>query len=149
MKVIFEKSSMEHLVDYAKSWLGVPYIWGGEGRDGADCSGFVQEILRAAGRDPRGDQTADALFRYFVRNHEGDRLSRPKAGAVVFYGSDDKKTHCAFALNEDLIIEAAGGGRQTLTVDDAHRDKAFVRIRPYNYRLGEEYIVMPRYLFSV
>lgn len=147
MIVDISKSSMSHLVDYAKSWLGVPYIWGGEGRDGVDCSGYVQQILQAAGIDPKGDQTADALFRHFYFHHSRRLLSPPKAGALVFYGSRDKKSHVAFALNEDLVIESAGGGSKTLTQSDALRDRAFVRIRPFDYRTVEA-ILMPNYQFS-
>ncbi len=39
------------LVETAKSWLGVPYVWGGTSRKGVDCSGFVQAVFRAQGID--------------------------------------------------------------------------------------------------
>ena len=36
------------LVDEAETWLGVPYVWGGETREGADCSGFLKSIYATA-----------------------------------------------------------------------------------------------------
>ncbi len=38
-------------VAIAERFLGLPYVWGGAGPDGVDCSGLVQTALRAAGRD--------------------------------------------------------------------------------------------------
>lgn len=31
----------------AQAWLGTPYRWGGASRDGADCSGYLQRLVRA------------------------------------------------------------------------------------------------------
>ena len=36
-------------VDFALSKLGVPYLWGGTGKGGYDCSGLTMEAYRAAG----------------------------------------------------------------------------------------------------
>jgi cell wall-associated NlpC family hydrolase len=37
------------LLDAARSWLGVPYLWAGCSRRGVDCSCFVQNVLAAVG----------------------------------------------------------------------------------------------------
>jgi cell wall-associated NlpC family hydrolase len=38
------------LLDYAKTALGVPYVWGGTNmKSGVDCSGFVQAVYRKFG----------------------------------------------------------------------------------------------------
>ncbi|MCY0870364.1 MAG: NlpC/P60 family protein [Firmicutes bacterium] len=39
------------LLKYAESFMGVPYVWGGESPSGFDCSGFVQYIFRHFGVD--------------------------------------------------------------------------------------------------
>lgn len=36
------------LVNEARTWLGVPYVYGGTSRDGADCSGFLVQVYKAA-----------------------------------------------------------------------------------------------------
>lgn len=42
-------------VAVAERLLGTPYLWGGNSRDGIDCSGLVQAALLACGRPCPGD----------------------------------------------------------------------------------------------
>lgn len=42
-------SSGNMIVDAAKKYLGVPYVWGGHSRAGMDCSGFVTVVLKDVG----------------------------------------------------------------------------------------------------
>ena len=47
----------------ALSYLGTPYIWGGDDPSGFDCSGFVVECLKTAGfLSENEDYTADGLL---------------------------------------------------------------------------------------
>ncbi|MFB6890907.1 C40 family peptidase [Kitasatospora sp. NPDC056327] len=39
----------ESAIDYALAQLGKPYVWGGNGPSGYDCSGLVQQAYRRAG----------------------------------------------------------------------------------------------------
>ncbi|MFE4974692.1 C40 family peptidase [Kitasatospora sp. NPDC056651] len=41
--------SIESAIDYALAQLGKPYVWGGNGPSGYDCSGLVQQAYRRAG----------------------------------------------------------------------------------------------------
>jgi cell wall-associated NlpC family hydrolase len=131
------------LIDYAMQFVGTPYKWGGSTHDGIDCSGLVQEILMSVGLDPSGDQTAQGLYDYF-RKAVRNPVRGP--GALVFYGKGERQiTHIAFMIDEIRMIEAGGGGSQTLSRSDAERDNAFVRVRPYNRRKDIVDIVMIDY----
>ena len=100
--------------DYIMSWLGVPYIWGGQSRMGVDCSGLLQRLLDVKGLDPPGDQTAQGLFNHFQK--EGQAIYLPAFGALVFFGSKiDTIKHVGMCLNADYMLEAKGGGPSTLT----------------------------------
>jgi cell wall-associated NlpC family hydrolase len=37
------------LVDFAKQFLGTPYVWGGTSPSGFDCSGFTQYVMKQFG----------------------------------------------------------------------------------------------------
>jgi cell wall-associated NlpC family hydrolase len=136
---------MKTLVEYAKSFIGKPYLWAGEGPTGFDCSGLVQEILRSVGEDPSGDQTAQGLFNYFREN--GTILQRMKPCALIFYGKSSRQiTHVAFGIDNFRIVEAGGGGSSTVNVDVADKQGAMIRIRPHNHRTDMVAIFMPDYI---
>lgn len=42
----YQNFEPDSLVNYAKSFLGTPYKWGGSSKNGFDCSGFVSFIFR-------------------------------------------------------------------------------------------------------
>ena len=120
------------LRDYMLGFVGMPYRWGGDDPiNGYDCSGFAQEILAAFGKDPKGDQTAAGLYQHFIVN--GDIKKDVRLGYLVFYGRN-AVNHVAVGIGDGMIIEAAGGGRNTLSPKDAARDNAYVRVRPWNHR---------------
>lgn len=99
--------------DYLMSWLGTPYIWGGQSRLGVDCSGLVQLYLESIGLDPPGDQTAQALYDHFLdKSHEHRRF-----GAIAFFGKNERSVnHCGILVDPLTMIEARGGDSKTLTV---------------------------------
>lgn len=132
---------MKILTDYAMSFLGSPYIWGGDDPTGWDCSGLVQEILASVNMDPPGDQTASGLYAHFMRERH---TLKAKAGSLAFYGKT-KISHVAFMIDDWRVIEAGGGGSKTRTADDAAAQNAFVRIRPVYRRTDLVRILHPDY----
>jgi cell wall-associated NlpC family hydrolase len=136
---------MKTLTEYAKSFIGVPYNWGGETpMGGFDCSGLVQEILSSVGADPPGDQTAQKLFDYFM--HIAGSQCEFVPGALAFFGKhDDAITHVGFMVDEHRMIEAGGGGKDTTNEAKAIYYKAFVRIRPVLSRSDLQEVIMPKY----
>jgi len=135
---------MDVLLGYAMQFVGTPYKWGGKHPlEGYDCSGFVQEILASAGEDPRGDQSAQALYDHFEIKGYRDRWG---PGALCFFGeSVTRITHVSLMIDDKRMIEAAGGDRSTLTGDDAVYAQAMVRIRPIRSRADLVAVIMPQY----
>jgi len=135
---------MTHLVDYAKSFIGVKYKWGGENPlEGYDCSGLVQEILCTVGVDPRGDQSAQGLYDFFKIDGER-KVFGP--GALCFYGNKEAKIrHVSFMVDKYRVVEAGGGDSTTLTYEQAEDQSAFVRMRMFDHRRDFIEAIMPDY----
>jgi len=68
------------IVSYARSFLGrIPYVWGGTGPLGADCSGFVQMVYNKFGYKP--PRTSEAQGGWVTRT------KLPQAGGLAFFDS--------------------------------------------------------------
>nr|WP_175657866.1 DUF1353 domain-containing protein [Burkholderia vietnamiensis] len=127
--------------------LGKPYLWGAQGPDAYDCSGFVQWALSLLNLDPPGDQTADGLYRFFKRNRSTPvGNGQAELGDIVFFGTEDAVTHVGLAWGEGNMLEAGGGGRKTITVEIARQQHAKVRIRPISRRNDLVEILRPNAL---
>lgn len=119
------------LREYALSLIGKPYIWGGCGSEGFDCSGFVIECLQAFGVLPIGDWTSQGLLERLEKvGYKKVRKTEIKGLEVCFWGKE-RATHCSIALDDTLMIEAGGGDHRSTT---AQNSRGMVRIRPLTWR---------------
>ena len=84
--------------DVAGLFLGVPYLWGGNSRDGLDCSGLVQAALLACGQACPGD--SDLQRGVGVALDGSEPLQR---GDLVFW-----RGHVAMMLDAATLIHANG-----------------------------------------
>lgn len=103
-------------VDYAYAQLGTPYLWGGDGPGGFDCSGLVQAAYASTGiRLPR---TAQAQFDAAPHVPAGQP---PQPGDLVFFGSDTAHVdHVGIVVSAEKMIDAPHSG-------------ALVRVEPYQW----------------
>jgi len=70
-------NSADKIIDFAKSFLGVPYVYGGSSPAGFDCSGFIQYVFKEFGFSLARSASAQSLFGYDVALNElepGDLL---------------------------------------------------------------------------
>lgn len=135
---------MKILEQYAMSFLGKPYIWGGDDPSGFDCSGLVIELLQSCGLLPyKFDTPSQGLHDRFINN---SIKSEASFGALAFFGkSKTKITHVGFMIDNFRMIEAGGGGKHIKTLKDAIKYNAFIRIRPVTWRKDLITIIKPKY----
>lgn len=129
------------------SFLHIPYIWGGQSRDGLDCSGLVGEWWKRIGFVGRGyDTTADKLYDgYRLGQLSGTRQSAGQFGALAFYGSGTNAGHVTICWDDLACIGANGGSKSTKTAAQARARGAAVRMDPIGYRRDLLGIWLPAY----
>ncbi|WP_063830652.1 C40 family peptidase [Kitasatospora phosalacinea] len=101
-------SGVEAAVSYALAQVGKPYVWGGNGPDGFDCSGLVQQAFRRAGiSTPR---VAADQYRAATPIGSG-QLQR---GDLVFWSGNGRVSgihHVAVYLGDGTYVEAPRPGK--------------------------------------
>lgn len=129
----FRAEQRYYFVKTAELYLGKPYIWGGDDFSGFDCSGLALECLYSAGimKKTEGDFTADMLWNKF---NVPFKVVHPSAGAMAFWFKEGKSYHVAVCISDFFCVTADGGGSKTLTIEDAIKQNAFIKIRPINHR---------------
>lgn len=74
----------DNIISYAKSYIGIPYLYGGVSKKGFDCSGFTQYVMGYHGyKLPRTAQNQGD-------NYSKIKSSEAKKGDLVFFGSSKK-----------------------------------------------------------
>lgn len=92
-----DASAVDKVIEYAKTQLGVPYVWGGTSPNvGLDCSGFVQWVYKQVGIDlPRTtyDQINMGTPIYNQSDLRAGDLVFPHEGHVGLMISDTEMIH--------------------------------------------------------
>lgn len=134
---------MDQIISYAKSFLNIPYIWGGKDPNiGLDCSGLVHLVLRSAGITP-GEINAQGIYDWCLRS---SFTTERDVGCLVFYGSSPAHiTHVAILTNQWQIIEAGGGDSTCIDRVTAVAKKAFVKLSTVDHRKDLIGFFMPEY----
>ncbi|MBL8048726.1 MAG: C40 family peptidase [Chthonomonas sp.] len=109
--------ALRDLLAEAESWIGTPYVWGGNTKDGADCSGFVKGVFARFGINlPRHSQDmGQVAFGQVV-------VDELRFGDVLVYPSPK---HVAIYVGGGKTIEAIKGGVGYSNV--WRRDRAVIR----------------------
>ncbi len=104
-------SAGQNIVEYAKNFLGVPYVYGGSSPSGFDCSGFVQFVYRYFGVSLPRTSYSQMNSGYAVSTSDlqpGDIL--------VFRGGG----HVGIYVGDNMYIHAPNSGR-TVSIDPLDR----------------------------
>lgn len=92
-------------IDFARQFLGRPYVWGGRGGEGIDCSGLVQRSMAAHGvKAQRDSDMQQATLGRFLNENEalqrGDILFFP--GHVGMMTDPETMIHATRAFNKTV-----------------------------------------------
>jgi gamma-D-glutamyl-L-lysine dipeptidyl-peptidase len=104
------KCTEESITQTAKTFMGVPYLWGGSSAKGVDCSGFVQSVFFRNGVILQRDASLQAMHGITVDISHG--FSNLRSGDLLFFGSKENGvshvTHVAIYLGNNEYINSSG-----------------------------------------
>lgn len=104
------------LCQYAKQFLGNPYVWGGTSlTKGADCSGFVLSVFK------NYNVTLPRTSREQAKAGTSINASDLQPGDLVFYAKGGVINHVAIYIGNGQVIHASS-------------PKTGIKISAYNYR---------------
>ncbi|MBC6975189.1 C40 family peptidase [Bacillus sp. Xin] len=88
------------VVGKAKSFIGVPYVWGGASPSGFDCSGFISYVFGV------GRQTAEGFY------NSAQKVDNPQPGDLVFFANTYKKgiSHIGIVVGDGTMVHAGDKG---------------------------------------
>jgi cell wall-associated NlpC family hydrolase len=87
------------IVKIAESWLGTPYKYGGNTRNGVDCSGLVKNIYEELGVSlPR---TSREQYSVAIP------INSPKIGDLVFFKKKGRIYHVGIYIGNDYMIHSS------------------------------------------
>ncbi|MBQ0028217.1 MAG: C40 family peptidase [Lachnospiraceae bacterium] len=90
------------MVQYAKQFIGNPYVWGGTSlTNGADCSGFVLSVFKKYGISLPHSSRAQATMGKQVS------LGEARPGDLVFYSSGGRINHVAIYIGGGQVVHAS------------------------------------------
>ena len=112
-----EEQLRENVVDYALSFVGGRYVWGGnDPHTGADCSGFVRYVLQNA--------AGVSLYRRSAEQATQGRTvsaAEMQPGDLLFYGSGRSVNHVAMYIGNGQIVHAS-------------TERTGIKVSQWNYR---------------
>lgn len=109
--------SAEQILKTARTFLGIPYLWGGTSAKGMDCSGFTKTSYFINGIILPRDASQQALVGDKIDIYENDTvnvaksLKNLKPGDLLFFAGDKQTlrvTHTAIYMGNGEFIQAAG-----------------------------------------
>lgn len=97
-----DNSIRDKIVQIARSYIGkIPYKYGGKDKNGIDCSGFVQMVLKEAGVCPTNTITNSTGMRQWGKDVKNPQLDNARPGDIVCYNG-----HVALYVGNNKIIDA-------------------------------------------
>ncbi len=92
------------IVELARIYLNVPYLWGGKSTFGIDCSGLVQQVYKLCGHQLPRDASQQAEIGEVL-----SFLEEAEAGDLAFFdNAEGKIIHVGIILEYGKILHAHG-----------------------------------------
>jgi cell wall-associated NlpC family hydrolase len=131
-----ERALAEWFIEVSKRFSGIPYLWGGNGYGGFDCSGLVVYLYRHLGVNlPR---TSREQYAYLP-----PVTGTVRVGDLLFFSSSGKEVdHVAIYIGGGLMLHASGKRGQVVVEPWTALRSVYVGARRV-FRYGEASTASP------
>ncbi|MBU8706915.1 LysM peptidoglycan-binding domain-containing protein [Virgibacillus pantothenticus] len=112
--------NVNKVVSTAKSFQGVPYVWGGSSPSGFDCSGFIHYVYNKGGKSMGRTSSTG----YYNRSYH---INNPKVGDLVFFAGTYRPgiSHLGVYLGNGNFIHAGSNGVEISNLSNSYWKKHF------------------------
>ncbi|MFR9070110.1 MAG: NlpC/P60 family protein, partial [Paraclostridium sp.] len=104
-------SQADRVINLAKQQLGKSYVWGAEGPNTFDCSGFTQYVFKNAASInlPRVSREQSKFGQYVNKNNL-------QKGDLIFFDTDKDGSvnHVGIYIGNNEFIHASSGGKKVI-----------------------------------
>jgi cell wall-associated NlpC family hydrolase len=115
----------ENIIEYAKKFLGTPYVYGGSTPSGFDCSGYVRYVMRNFGIELSRTSASQSEHGTEVP------LSEVRTGDLLFFKgrnlSSSRVGHVAMVItNENDVIQFIHAAGNKVKIDTFNDSRYYV-----------------------
>ena len=115
------------IINTAKSYIGVPYLWGGTTPKGFDCSGFAQFVFAKNGI------TLQRVSEDQAKNGNAVSYSNLQPGDLMFFSMNENGdvSHVGIYLGNGQFIGSEAAGVRVVTLDSWWQARFVIARRVY------------------
>ncbi|MFZ5645839.1 MAG: NlpC/P60 family protein [Bacillota bacterium] len=114
-------SRVDDIIDYAKTFIGVPYRSGGQSPKGFDCSGYVQYVFKNFGMKLPHNAGEQFYMGTRIKNDEA------KPGDIVAFKAGKAISHNGIYIGGDRFIHSSSSrGVMISSIHDTYWAKRFL-----------------------
>ncbi|NLM44170.1 MAG: hypothetical protein GX201_09205 [Clostridiales bacterium] len=129
---LIRREAGNKLVEYAKQFVGVKYVWAGSTPKGFDCSGFTKYIFNVFGVNLA--HSASSQFK------SGEKVSKSdlQVGDLVFFTTyKPGPSHVGIYIGSNKFIHASSGSKKVTITDlnSNYYSRRYLGARRYNIKL--------------
>ncbi len=128
LESVADADKMDQLIEYAKQFIGTPYVWGGTTpKPGFDCSGFTQYVCKQFG------VSINRIAVDQMKNGVSVSYANLKKGDLVFfertYNTSAAASHVGFYIGDGQFIHAANAGIKISSLSETYYSTRYVGAR--------------------
>lgn len=113
----------ESIGDFAKKYLNIPYVWGGNTTNGFDCSGFTKYVMKNFGVN------IDRVSKDQAKNGEFVPKNELKEGDLVFFDTKGNGvSHVGIYIGNGEFVHASSAAKKIVisNLDKGYYNKTYV-----------------------